>query len=332
MDSSRLPIVVYLNQKYCFDLLAILEDGLIQLETIRTAQSEGRNNSTQASGEIGIKDVFAFVGVKLGGSRTVAEEADFSHESAAEKVHTPNSLFAKVREYLIEEKLLSELNFDSVATGNFVEFRGAFQRNPLIVNLETFVAMMNLASLFDNKSTEASDQSRNQPSRQSGRRQQGQTRNTNGSPEVISQIKALIEQLNANSNLDLIGRICDKIGTAILTVDRSFLAAQSLAELVDGEYTVLGKVTRILRTNTVSEDSLGTNATANLDNTGRQSTETIELLRNTSLAPLSDEILQQLLTVFDSLQSSGMKIPTIKMEDLRIGSPAIQVVPIAIFA
>jgi hypothetical protein len=118
MEHSDFAVAVYLNQAVVFDLLAIMEDGMAQVSTIRT--SESKKAGTKAG--IGASNVFALLGVRLKGS---LENAD-GREITQERVHTPLSLFAKVRTYLQKAKLVHDLtreggHITDVRAGHFVE-------------------------------------------------------------------------------------------------------------------------------------------------------------------------------------------------------------------
>src|SRR5260370_41832887 len=92
------PAVIYLNQKYVFDILAMMESGFSQLETVKTTQTEQEDKSKRVAGDVGIKNVFSFLGISFSGERATANQSGESHERTAEKVYTPNSLFARRRE------------------------------------------------------------------------------------------------------------------------------------------------------------------------------------------------------------------------------------------
>lgn len=64
---NKYPIPLYLNQKYVFDLLAMMEGGLSQQATVKTTESGYTEGSTRFSGDIGTKNVFAFLGFSVGG-------------------------------------------------------------------------------------------------------------------------------------------------------------------------------------------------------------------------------------------------------------------------
>ena len=73
------------------------------------------------------------------------EEAEFS------KVHTPNSLFAKVRTSLHSRELVRTSNFMESTTGEFVEFKATLRKNPVLANLESYLSVFNLAFTFEDK-------------------------------------------------------------------------------------------------------------------------------------------------------------------------------------
>ena len=81
MEHSDFAVPVYLNQAVVFDLLAIIEDGMAHMSTIRT--SESKKAGTEAG--IGGSNVFALLGVGLKGE---LENSD-GREITQERVDTP---------------------------------------------------------------------------------------------------------------------------------------------------------------------------------------------------------------------------------------------------
>lgn len=127
--------------------------------------------------------------------------------------------------------------------------------------------------------------------------------------DVLKQMTALLEQLRAQGALDLVGTTVGQSPIEfVLTMDRTFLGDPSFSELVDGEYTVLGKVTRVI---------------------ARNSQDSINLLRKTSLGRMQDQLLTQLTTALEGMNEHGFSLPPIITE---VRGPAIQVIPIAVFA
>ena len=102
MQPSDFCVPVYLNQSVVFDLLAIIEDGLAQVSTIKT--SENTKNKGEAG--IGVSNVFALLGVTLKGERSGESNREVTHE----RVHTPVSLFAKVRSKLRADRMVQDLS------------------------------------------------------------------------------------------------------------------------------------------------------------------------------------------------------------------------------
>ncbi len=93
-----------------------------------------------------------------------------------------------------------------------------------------------------------------------------------------------------------------------LISDKAFFSDPSLSDLVDGQYTVLGKVVRVLP---------------------EGSKEKLNLLRKTGLGKIQTQLLQEMTTKLQGAEAAGFKTPDLAME---IEAPAIQVMPIATFA
>ena len=126
---------------------------------------------------------------------------------------------------------------------------------------------------------------------------------------MLDQLKELLGQLNSGTTTDLMGTAVNSPEVkVIVTLDRAFLRDESMSDLIDGEYTVLGKVTRVLP---------------------EESSASISLLRKTSLGTVKGPVLDQILAAFSTMQDTGITIPEVVTE---VKGPAIQVIPLAIFS
>jgi hypothetical protein len=300
--SSDLPVPIYLNQRIVFDLLATLEDGFAQLTTVRTSTAATDVQGIEAGASLGTANVFALLGVTLGGAVRKTSDRLHATEMSAQKVHTPTSLFAKLRAILKERDLLRDLTDergrDDLGSGEFVEFRAVLRKNPLVDTMEGFKELMNLFLPFVDSST-GSPQSQKKPA--------GKALDPNRL--VLSQMDVIVKALTGSGSIDLVAEVAgnDKL-RAVVTTDPSYFNDASMSEIIDGEFRVLGKVTRV-----ISEGS----------------EETINLLRKTSFGRFQRQIIDQLTKHFSGATDVGLNFPQM---DTEIAGPAIQVIPIAIFS
>ena len=142
MEPSDLPVVEYLNQRIVFDLLATVEGGFSQVENVTS--TAGRRDGSEAllSGELGSSNIFALIGVKLGASLRGAKETSSTDAVEREVVHTPTSLFARLREYLTDERLVVAAT--AAVPGAFVEFEAKLRKNPLLDAMEGIVGIVRM--------------------------------------------------------------------------------------------------------------------------------------------------------------------------------------------
>jgi hypothetical protein len=105
MNDKKLNIPIYLNQKIVFDMLATIEDGFSQFSTIQTSSEKSSASGGEASAEIGFSNVFALLGINFKGGLKKEDDSKGSETVSQQKVHTPVSLFQKLRDYLDEENL-----------------------------------------------------------------------------------------------------------------------------------------------------------------------------------------------------------------------------------
>lgn len=293
MDKYTLPI--YLNQKYVFDLLAIIENGFSQVETIKTGQSEINSDKENLKGEIGISNVFAFL--KFGLSSDISSEStnNSNHEISKEKIHTPNSLFSKMRTFLHTENMIVKEDFLNSETGKFIEIQLSLRKNPIIDILEGFHSLMKIAISFEEKKTTPVHKNH-------GKIEESPNQ------KILNQIDSLLNQLKDEGSLDLVGvYTSDENLQVVLTLDKGFMGELSLADIADGHFSVLGKITRIIKT---KEDG------------------DVNLLRKTSLSKLNQDMIDQMFSGFAQLDEFGIQNQLI---ETKIEGPVIQLIPIAIF-
>jgi len=112
-----------------------------------------------------------------------------------------------------------------------------------------------------------------------------------------------------SDSLEVIGEMLDaRPAKAVISTNLEFFNDGDASEIIDGEYRVLGKVVRV-----VDSDSGAA----------------INLLRRTALGKFNSEMLDNHLNnPQESVKESGMDLPDLAT---KIEGPAILVVPMAIF-
>ncbi len=288
-EYSDYSVAVYLNQAVVFDLLAIMEDGMAQVSTIRTSESK----KAGADAGIGSSNVFALLGVRLKGALENVEGREITHE----RVHTPTSLFSKVRNHLRKAKLVHDLagssaNLAAVRPGHFVEVEMRLRRNPLVDALEavneTIAGIKVLTSFGKSGQKSVTDRAQGDNLRQ-----------------IAENCKRLAGALTGSGAVDLVGDIVPGPGQVVVPVEDRYFGEHSADEVADGQFRVFGKVVR-----TVLEEGEG-----------------ISLLRNTKFAYIPSAF-DTLKPAFAATKQSGVTLPEIVTE---VKAPALQVRPIAIF-
>jgi hypothetical protein len=285
---NKYPIPLYLNQGYVFDLLAMMENGFSHLRSIKEAGSSQRENETKVGGEVGTTNMFSLLSLRMGVTRDNKHQSEISQETSEERVHTPNSLFAKARERLHEEHLVVKM--DGCKTGDFVEFKTVLHKNPLVDTLEKLRTAMRMAALAETQQVNA--------------KASNQAKNENKKNTQI--LETFLKELDEGA-FDLLGKSFDNTSPqVVLTMDKSFVSDTSLSDLIDGEYQILGKVTKV-----ISDEA-----------------SCINLLRKTSFGMFHSEVFDELRNQFHNPDSGTLNLPNLITE---VRGPAVQVIPIAIF-
>ena len=275
-------------------MLAMMENGFSLLRTERTNENESGEKSSSFGGGVGLKNIFAFLDVSLKGDKSSKRSEGASHESSQEKVHTPNSLFARLRDNLEEEKLI-EREFEKAAPSSIVEFKVTLHKNPVLDTFESLKNLMPLAISAESLNTGKKD---NKP---------GQKQGT--SMKSISQfLDTFLSQMILGNSVDLIGsEVGNEKKQFVVTLEKQFLNDPYMADLLDGEFTILGKVIQKIE----------------LDSEAK-----INLLRHTTLGKASSQLVSTMMGGFSGMNDAGFKMPE---PIIAIGGPVLHLLPTAIF-
>ncbi|MEZ4512586.1 MAG: hypothetical protein R3C62_11970 [Chloroflexota bacterium] len=305
MQSTDLGIAIYLNQQVVFDLLAVLDDGFSQLATIKTSSSDSESSKSGVGGSIGASNVFALLGITFSGEKGKEQGSQEFTELNQQKVHTPTSLFAKLRLKLQELNLVHQIDNDEIIpeinTGDFVEFKAVLRKNPIVETIEGFKQLMEIAVMFQ-------EDAKNPQSSTKKRDQQQSRKQTNPNTVIIKQMDGILSALNQSDSLELIGELVDTEQVmSVLTTRPDFFSHGGATEIIDGEFHVLGKVIRVAKSS---------------------SDESINLLRKTAFGKFDQGLFDQFSLALAGLEEAGMRPGELVTE---IGAPAMLIIPIAIF-
>ena len=300
IQARDLPIALYLNQRVTFDLLAALEGGFAQISTVQEASSQAQQSGIQAG--LGVSNPFALLGLTFGakGRRDTASTA--SEMTTEELVHTPTSLFARLRRELIRRSLVkclegSETGLEGIVAGDFVEFMAILRRSPVIDALGNFREIAQMIQTFGG--VESSASSGGSSRRRDKNSQRGQA------SQLVKQMDALIESIASTGSEDLIAECGPR--RFVLSAEPAYFVDPNMNDVIDGTFRIFGKVTRVVAAG---------------------GDEGISLLRKSPLANL-DGLAQQLESAFASLPQAGYTGQKVETE---IPAPTLQLIPIGIFA
>ncbi|MFN0096287.1 MAG: hypothetical protein ACKVVT_16115 [Dehalococcoidia bacterium] len=311
LSADELPFTLYLNQRLTFDVLASLEDGFSQFQTIETSDSSADRHDGAVRSGIGLGNLFGFFGVGIGAEHTRGGESVTGGKTTAQLVHTPASLFAKTRSILLNEGLVlpvrSPADLQDLTPGSFVEVQCTMKNNPVLSTLVAMQSLLDAMRLFQDDHTSV----RTGVNRQRGKSSSGST-GAGDAPgtdlgNVQKMLRTMIELLDSPGSKDLIGEI-DSGFRCVLTIDSHFFIDPSLNDILDGSFRVLGKVTRVVR----QQDSPG-----------------IDLFRKSTLGRFAQmkESIQAISQMSESLGEQSEQ----SFEGI-VHGPTMQIIPLAIFA
>lgn len=283
IDSAKLTIPIYLNTKIVFDMLATVEDGFSEIRNIQISSDVGRE--TAVSADVGAGNVFAWL--NFGASTNRKNNNQQSSLITEQRTHTTVSLFQKFKS-ILEDNTLIKKDSDTIGEGDFVELQGTLKNNPMIDFLTNMQEFMKLATVFDEKGGNKS-----------------KTRKIFENQKLNSQIETLINGLQVDGKMDIICKTEAK--NVVVNTDINYFLNKNMSEITDGNYKILGKVTKICLENE----------------------EGISLLRNTAFSKLKIDKMKEFQELFNSEELK----PFFVDENITsvIKGPAMMVIPIAIY-
>ena len=302
LNAADLPIVLYLNQRLTFDLLATLQGGFSSLSTVQTTSSGESTTDTTKNVGLGVSNTFAFLGVNFGAQRSNQTGQQESESRKEQIVHTPASLFARLRNELHNHKLVSSVSKPSdleyIKPGQFVEFEATIQKCSLTDVLDSFLQMLPLTKLEDkNYLLSKEGKGSRKPQRQTSKQQPDEFQ------ILTSQIELFKSVVASEGTHDFIAEV-DSL-KVVLPMEPNYLVNPTMNDIIDGTFRVFGKATRVV-----------------LDKNDK-----ISLFRKSAIGDFK-EIGDSLIPLKGIISESGF---TGSIETEIVG-PTMQVIPISIFS
>lgn len=284
---------IYINEKIVIDMLAIIDDGFSKVSQINSVERNENSNKKIAGSNISSGSIInKFLKIDFKGDLDNLSAKINKKSISKEKVHTNVSLLSKFRSYLIEKQMLkNRFDIEQINLGDFVEIEGELQKNPLIDFLEAFIDIYKIADIFVEPS-------------QLGDRKINREKKENDQ-KIIKQIRSFSDELKHSGTIDFI--LSNEKGEIVLSTQEQYLSNDNISEILGGTFKVLGKVIAICENDT----------------------ESINLLRKTTLSIMPEDYLEKMFATFKSDDMKELNLPEFKT---KIKGPAMIVIPIAIYA
>lgn len=315
---------IYLDVPMITSFLAALNDGISygidvtrKQDTQKTAGAEAEANA----GTSGIPILSSLFNFDLRGKINENNSAGNSEEIKLIKKHTESSLFMSLRQTLKTQEIIkmpfSLQDLSIISHGDLIEITGQIYRSPLSEALDAIIRVLGLLGV---------DLSKEEPTNQGQTGASVRSQPKRGTAKQIQSVAPTdpIDQLFTNKQAlfaikmaermrdDLIhSKVQDMLMKPSIASDfqvvaalsTEFLSDTSAQTLLSGEYTLLGKVSRVL-----TED------------------EELSLYQRTTLSYINNKFMD---TFIHSMKQQDF---IYLREDLSVvKAPLIQVIPLAIF-
>lgn len=276
---------VYLDLPMMISFLASIEGGVSYGASVRTTLGNRAHESSEASANIGAPIISSLFNLNIKGELTGKSSESSEEEIEIVKRHTQASLFNKLRATLHDQKCVKKINtldeLEELATSDLIEITGEIHRNPVFIVTSVFERMRSLIE----------QSQKGQSTKKSWR-------------DTKDFLKLLKDDVDNSKGQDV---IMEAKGTkdlkCVISLSTEYLRDPSMEELLAGEFSLLGKVTKCLKPD-----------------------EELNLLRRTMFGCFPFKVVKEIFDSLSSDESLNITIP-----DLMVSYPAIQVIPLAIF-
>ena len=289
VKSDDLIIPVYLNQRIVFDLVAMLQGGIAAVTQVSQVQKISETTSAEVAGTFGLsKALSSLLRIDFSGKAAGSAGSESKATSSEERIHTPASMFIHLRALLREQgSLIKESQDMEPHAGNIIEFAAILNRNPLLEAFDFLIEGLDLYKPFADPKSKGKQDTEIQ--------------------KMKKNMEFFVSTLKSGNMQDLTTSPLLSGHRCLITLEKQYLNDQSMSDLVDGTFKVVGKVIRVI------EKDKGA----------------VSLNRKTAIGRLPESSLDGLKLIFQQTQFKNYALPEFEWE---IPGPVIQVLPIAIFA
>lgn len=314
---------LYLDVPMMTSFVAALEDGIAYGSDVTQMKNQRRTIGAEGEGKAGAgvpgMGIFStLLNIDLRGKIQGEQAAGSDEEVKLVRRHTEASLFMRLRHRLVNDNRILQIQglddlqqLENAEQDYLVEIRGRISRSPLNESLETVFRMLNMFGV-DLSSNTKPQQGQGGGGKQ--KRGQQQQRPTSLADQFqiddegrmgLQLMQRIREDLAQSKVLDAVLHPSDiEDLNVVMALALEFLPEGALDNMLSGDFSVLGKVTRLV------EDS-----------------DEISLYQRTVFKNLDSESLDEM---FDGLRKS----PLFKLPDnpSTVQAPALQIMPLAVYA
>lgn len=324
-EVSQIAHPVYLDEPMMLSFLAHLEGGVSvdQEETARETGATERGAKARAGARARLWGV-ADATLDAEGSTSRREETQL--ESKSTRHHTAASLFNLLYYYLKDDSKIISVNapsdLEALSPGEIVEIRGEYLGNPLEDALAFLSSILPYMMEQQQAQREAAEAALRQAKPKNAAKSGNPARKAAGNDNSAEMFDQVAEAISAATSSDDLGmkmllRMWDDISSApmhdllfrtegdlnaVVAVSSDFFSGHTKEYLRAGEFSIVGKVTRVFLEG-----------------------QEVNLARRTVLGVAGPNTARELL---DGLKTGELHLD---LEDPIVAGPAVQILPMAIF-
>lgn len=228
-EEEKIILPFYLNQRFVYDMIAIINNGFTDLVEVINTNSSNADTKMNVNSNFGTNNDFALIQTSISGDLEANYNTGKDNTQKYTKTHTASSLFMQVYNNLNKNKKIKFLNsgfdFENIKSGEFIELKSTISINSMVDFFQDFDLLIDITDAMSKLGNKNSTGSLNQFKRATG--------------EILKVVNSDKEKIKYG--------ICKADGkNVIVKLNKDYFINSDIKEIKNGEFTIIGKVMEII--------------------------------------------------------------------------------------
>lgn len=228
-NDTRIILPFYLNQRFVYDMLAIMNNGFTDLIEITNTESSSADTKANVNANFGTNNEFTLIQTSVSGELETGYNTGKDNTKKFTKTHTASSLFMQVYNLLSREGKIKILNsgfeFSDIKSGDFVELKSKITINSMVDFFHDFDLVIDITDAMSKLGNENGIGGLNHFKK--------------ATTDILKVVDSEKEKIRYG--------ICNVDNKNIVVkLNKDYFINSDMKEIKNGEFTIIGKIMEIV--------------------------------------------------------------------------------------